>query len=78
MPKMMTLEETREFCALVDVRVALAAGVLMVDDDLLLASMEDAARDTLQALGGPAHCLATEVRHAVMLARDGHFDGLFS
>ncbi len=77
MAKMMTIEETRVFCALVGVRVALAAGSLQADDGLLLASVEDTARDVLQVLGCPARLMTVEVRHVAMLARDGHPDGLF-
>ena len=78
MAKMMTLQATREFCALVNVRVAIAAGILQADDGLLLTNVEDTARDVLRALGCPARFMTVEVRHVAMLARDGHPDGLFS
>ena len=75
--KMMTLEETREFVELVNPRVVLAAAVL-VSANGLLTMLEDDAADVLELLGSPARFRAGEVRQAVMLARDGHEDGLFA
>lgn len=78
MAKMMSIAETREFCETVMPHVILAAAMLHEDDTVLLADLEREARDALQTLGCPARFMTVEVQHVVMLARDGHPDGMFA
>lgn len=75
MAKMMTFAETREFAA--PYRVRLVAAILVAEgDETPLAELELRAVDALRLLGW-AQPARDEVEQVVMLARDGHEDGLF-
>ena len=75
MAKMLTFAETREFA--VPAQVRLAAAILIAEgDETLLAELELRAVDVLRLLGW-AQPTRDEVEQVVMLARDGHEDGLF-
>lgn len=75
MAKMLTVAETREFVA--PYRVRLVAAILVAEGgETLLAELEMKARDGLRLLGW-AQSARDEVEQVMMLARDGHEDGLF-